>query len=195
MNRDIQKQRMKRLFIDEAKKILIREGVQKVSTRKVGELTGYSYATIYNYFKNLDHLLWCLGIDFVQDIVNIYEKDFIKDHYTPEDIKQLFARYIDYYFLNPNVFKFFFFYQLEEPLDEMKGEFVRPSLEKVLINILENLAEQKIIKKEKVPLISSLIMNSVHGMLLMYFSKKRKVTEQEIHRKSNEMIEFLLGGQ
>lgn len=192
MNKDIQKYRMKRYFIDAAKKILINEGALNVSARKVGEATGYSYATIYNYFRNLDHLLWCIGIDFIQDIAKIYENDFKKNYYTSNDIKQLFKRYIDYYFINPNVFKFFFFYQVEEPPEEVKGEFVRPSLEKILISILENLAQQKIIEQEKVIIISGLIMNSIHGMLLMYFSKKRKVTEQEIHSKSEEMIQFLL---
>lgn len=193
MNKEIQKSRVKRYFIDAAKEILINEGVSNVSVRKIGDATGYSYATVYNYFKNLDHLLWCIGIEFVQEIVKIYDDDFIKDTYTSDDIKQLINQYLNYYFENPNVFKFFFFYQVEELPEDLKGELIRPSLEKILISILENLAQQKIIKHEKVIVISGLIMNSVHGMLLMYFSKKRKVTKQEIHRQSAEMIQFLLG--
>ncbi|MDP4092633.1 MAG: TetR/AcrR family transcriptional regulator, partial [Bacillota bacterium] len=62
MNKELQKSRMKKYFIDAAKEILVNEGVSNVSVRKVGEVTGYSYATIYNYFKNLDHLLWCTGL-------------------------------------------------------------------------------------------------------------------------------------
>lgn len=193
LNKEIQKSRVKRYFIDAAKEILLNEGALNVSVRKVGDATGYSYATIYNYFKNLDHLLWCIGIEFVKDIVKIYDNDFVKDSYTPEDIKHLLNRYIDYYFENPNVFNFFFFYQVEEPPEDLKEELVRPSLEKILVSILENLAQQKIVEYEKVLVISGLIMNSVHGMLLMYFSKKRKVTKHEIHRKSEEMIQFLLG--
>ncbi|MCX8131525.1 MAG: TetR/AcrR family transcriptional regulator [Clostridia bacterium] len=192
MKKDVKKNRIKKYFIDAAKEILINEGVTNISVRKVGEATGYSYATIYNYFESLDHLLWYAGVDFIQDIIKIYESDFIKEKYTPEDIKQLLRKYIAYYFQNPNVFKFFFFYQTEEPPEVVKQEFVRPSLERIQIGILKNLAQQGIIEHEKVHIISSLIMNSVHGMLLMYFSGKRKITEQEIYSNAEEVVRFLL---
>lgn len=192
MNKDVQKERMKKYFIDSAKELLINEGVPNVSVRKVGEAAGYSYATIYNYFNNLDHLLWHVGMDFIQDIIKIYEDCATKEQYTLEDVNLFLRKYIDYYLSKPNVFKFFFFYQTKASYNTLNEEITRPSLEKIQISILENLAEQNIIKHEKVEIISSLIMNAVHGILLMYFSKKRKITEHEIHNKTEEMIQFLL---
>ncbi|MDP4095019.1 MAG: TetR/AcrR family transcriptional regulator, partial [Bacillota bacterium] len=180
---------------DAAKEILVNEGVSNVSVRKVGEVTGYSYATIYNYFKNLDHLLWCTGLEFIQDIIGIYDNGFAKARYSVEDLKELFIYYMDYYFSKPNVFRFFFFYQIINPADEIGQEFKRPSLEKYIINILEDLAGQNIIKKEEVKIISSLITNAVHGLLLMYFSNKRTVSKDEIKENAVNMIEFLLKGE
>jgi AcrR family transcriptional regulator len=195
LDKNIQKDRMKKYFIDAAKKILLNEGGANVSVRKVGKATGYSYATIYNYFKNLDHLLWCIGIDFKQDIIKIFESDLSKEQYSTEDFKNHLIKYVDYYFANPNVFKFFFFYEIEEPLEVIEVENTNPSIEIIQIKMLKYLAEKNVIEHEKVTIISSLIMNSVHGMLLMYFSKKRKITEQEIYNKIEEMVQFLLGEQ
>ncbi len=192
MDREIQNNRMKKCFTDAAKEILINEGVVNVSVRKVGEVTGYSYATIYNYFKNLEHLLWSVGLDFIQDIITIYENDFIKEVYTIEDLNELFIRYIDYYFTKPNVFKFFFFYQVGDPPEELKIELKRPSLEKYTINILQNLVHQNVIEQKEVKIISGLITNSVHGLLLMYFSNKRIITKEEIVINVRNIIRYLL---
>ncbi|MEW6566396.1 MAG: TetR/AcrR family transcriptional regulator [Spirochaetota bacterium] len=56
-NRDIQRERVRRYFLDAAKDIIINEGVSAVTAKKVGERAAYSYASIYNYFENQNALI------------------------------------------------------------------------------------------------------------------------------------------
>ncbi len=47
-------------FIDATNEIIENEGIESVTIRKVANLAGYNSATIYNYFENLDHLIFLL---------------------------------------------------------------------------------------------------------------------------------------
>jgi len=55
--KDIQKERVRRYFLDAAKDIIVTEGVSAVTSKKVGERAAYSYASIYNYFENQNALI------------------------------------------------------------------------------------------------------------------------------------------
>ena len=56
--KEIQEQRMRQYFIDAAKEIIKGEGLKCISTRNVSDRAGYSYATMYNYFKNINDLIY-----------------------------------------------------------------------------------------------------------------------------------------
>ena len=51
------KERTKRYFMDAAKDIIRAEGVDSLTTKKIGEKAAYSYASIYNYFENFNGLV------------------------------------------------------------------------------------------------------------------------------------------
>ena len=53
-NRQIQEERIKTYFLDSAKNLLRAEGLKGVSVRNVAYRAGYSYATLYNYFKDIN---------------------------------------------------------------------------------------------------------------------------------------------
>ena len=49
-NKTIRKKRMRRYFVEAAKKIIQEEGIDGVTLRKVAKGAGYNGATLYNYF-------------------------------------------------------------------------------------------------------------------------------------------------
>ena len=49
----IQEERIRKYFIDAAKELIRGEGLSVVTARNVAERAGYSYATLYNYFKDI----------------------------------------------------------------------------------------------------------------------------------------------
>jgi AcrR family transcriptional regulator len=67
--KEIQKRRMMSYFIEAAANIIEEEGIQGITTRKVADLAGYNVATVYNYFKNLDHLIFFASLKFIKDYV------------------------------------------------------------------------------------------------------------------------------
>lgn len=67
-NRQIQEERIKTYFLDAAKNLLRAEGLKGVSVRNVAYRAGYSYATLYNYFKDINDLLFRCVEDFCQEV-------------------------------------------------------------------------------------------------------------------------------
>ncbi|MDR1061462.1 MAG: TetR/AcrR family transcriptional regulator, partial [Clostridiales bacterium] len=44
-------------FIDAARDIIKKEGTKAATIRSVADLAGYTSATLYNYFDNLNHII------------------------------------------------------------------------------------------------------------------------------------------
>ncbi len=68
--KEIRKNKRKAYFVSAAIKVLEREGLDGFSARKVADETGYNVASIYTYFKNLDHLENLASIKFTNNYVN-----------------------------------------------------------------------------------------------------------------------------
>ncbi len=56
-NKELRIKRIRGYFIEAAQEIIDKEGIHAVTIRKVAQRAGYNSATLYNYFRNLDHLL------------------------------------------------------------------------------------------------------------------------------------------
>ncbi|GAA0739889.1 TetR/AcrR family transcriptional regulator [Clostridium oceanicum] len=74
----IQKKRMMKYFISATQKIIEKESFDLVTIRKVSDLAGFNSATLYNYFKNLDELVYFSSIKYLEDYVHELPS-FIKD--------------------------------------------------------------------------------------------------------------------
>ena len=74
----IQKVRMVKYFVDATIEIIEKEGYEAVTIRKVADIAGYNSATLYNYFDNLEHLLffciYALSSRLYRSITNLYKK-------------------------------------------------------------------------------------------------------------------------
>lgn len=79
--------RTKKSFITATHAIIEQEGFEKVTIRKVAELAGYKSSSLYNYFDNLDELLYMSSIKYTKGYL-----DRLIDRETPEDVVE---QYID----------------------------------------------------------------------------------------------------
>lgn len=109
----IKRQRMSKYFINSAYDIIQREGVNSVTIRKVAKETGYNSATIYNYFENLDHLVFMASMKFIKqyttDLLNSLEK--VTD--PLERIYVIWDTFCNYSFDRPIVYRSIFFPEFE----------------------------------------------------------------------------------
>ena len=63
-----------RLFNEANKETLKGEGLKAVSVRTVSEQAGYSFATLYNYFKDLNELIFICVKDFMMECETLIDE-------------------------------------------------------------------------------------------------------------------------
>lgn len=108
MNKQVQTERIKGYFIRSACEILRSEGLKSISARAVAERAAYSYATLYNYFSDINDLVFeCVTVfaseckDFVTSKTNEHPDGIIR-------LKNVINAYIDYFLEYPGIFELFF---------------------------------------------------------------------------------------
>lgn len=184
---DLKAQRVKGYFLEAAKRIILSEGVENISARKVADIAGYSYATIYNYFKDIDELLRETKSSMVMDVVN-HMRDTID--FSPgsiEDITRLFSSYVRYYLDHPYIFRFFYFYRLS---DSEAGK-ERYDFSTLWASSFRFLVEAGSIKADEVENCAKTLIYALHGLLALFFSGNG-LTEGLLFTDAGKIIDFVL---
>lgn len=191
--KDFKKQRTKSYFLNATKEIIIYEGVENVTVRKVADMTGYSYATLYNYFADLNELLWDVKHHMIKhDLVESISRKLPKKLLDLKGIKKLFKVYVEYYLENPNVFKFFYFYQLNKPDNKNKDIESEPDFNAMQKQTFQSFVLDGTLHEKDVDVVGKIFIYAMHGMLMLYFSNQDNLTEHDIYKDLDKMVDYLL---
>jgi AcrR family transcriptional regulator len=110
-------------FINAANKIIDEEGIQAVTIRSVSDLAGYTSATLYNYFDNLDHVIILATMNYLEP----YSKEIlrkIKGLTDPIEIYQTaYDTFVKHTFKHPDIFALLFFANPDEKLEEYAAQY------------------------------------------------------------------------
>ena len=103
------RKRMMAKFIISADEIMQKEGFDKITIRNVAQLAGYNSATLYNYFDDLDHLLFYMSMRYLAEYSLKIER--VAEHYKDplERYLGIWSFFIDQSFEKPKMFYEIFF--------------------------------------------------------------------------------------
>lgn len=188
----IQKNRMMSYFIEAAKEIIKEDGIQSLSVRKVGDRAGYSYATIYNYFKDLNTLLYYCLLDYMDECYE-YLKEKLKDTMEfRERIVMLSTSYVEYFAKNHHQFQLIFLENLGEPPMELLERLYRPYVAVLVYEEITEYAKRANIKPDDAEILNNLISSSIHGKLLMYLKGRNNSEVNVLINSIKAELEFLI---
>jgi len=189
MPSELQKDRVRGYMIEAAKKLILADGVDAVSIRKIGGMAGFSYATMYGYFTNRNHLLWHVTMSFIDDIVRALRPLLAKERFSTTEIKQVYRAYVDYFEKNPKVFGLLFFDQIGEAPPEFSGTTAEPAL---ALHLLERRAGSGDRGLDRRTALATVLTSAIHGAILMHLSGKSGETSQELEKKVDSILDYLL---
>lgn len=184
--------RVKKYFAETTKQIILAEGVESVSVRKVASLAGYSFATIYNHFKSLDELLW-----YTRDLMILDLVAYIKEHNAEKitdsgGIKKLFRSYLDYFYKTPNIFRFFYFHHLKKEDKAKLSPGEAPQFENQYAETFEFLFNSGRYTPVEILIISKTLIYSTYGLLTLNLSDYETVRIEDVYQDLDLLIENLL---
>ncbi|MGG3449336.1 TetR/AcrR family transcriptional regulator [Domibacillus aminovorans] len=103
-NKEKQTARMMSYFINATADIIEKEGVDKVTIRKIADLAGYNSATIYNYFEDLSHLIFFASMSFVKKYTDALPKYIEKSKNPLERYFLIWECFCKYSFESPKIY-------------------------------------------------------------------------------------------
>ncbi|MEN6339628.1 MAG: TetR/AcrR family transcriptional regulator [Clostridiaceae bacterium] len=153
-------------FIQAAKNIILAEGVTAVSVRKIALETGYSYATIYHYFADLNALLVAVKENMVEDVAAHLTSANAAQFRSVADLKQINRTYAQYYLDRPHVYDFFYSYRFKT------GENTSYDLrfQQGWFAAYDAFVQNSLLRSEDVVTAAKTMIYVIQGLLALYFS-------------------------
>lgn len=192
--KEIQEQRMRGYFIDATREMLKGEGLKSVNVRAVAERAGYSYATLYNYFKDIKELIFICVKDFQEEAQAFVMEREVQTGDSRDQILAKSMAMLEYFVQYPGIFELFYLEKMnsitgKHPTAELIFDFpVQLTLEDWKIAI-----EQKYYSKEEADRKLKNLQFLLPGLLLMYLNRMHPGTYREFIGEARLQLRFLLG--
>ncbi|MBB5173734.1 TetR/AcrR family transcriptional regulator [Texcoconibacillus texcoconensis] len=197
--REIQIIRMRSYFIDATVQIIEEEGIEHVTIRRVADIAGYNSATIYNYFKEVSHLIFFAAMKYLKRYVEALPKFIEVGENAFERFLLVWECFCKYSFEEPKIYHAIFTSDLggetpkkliDEYYDtfptelvnlplELKSMFLESSLSKRGIIALEECIVSGHIKEQHAEDINEFCILIWQGMHIMMLNNRRSYTVDE----------------
>ncbi|MCB2289389.1 TetR/AcrR family transcriptional regulator [Clostridium sp. CS001] len=108
-NKEIQKRRMMGYFLTATNTIIDEEGISAVTIRKVASIAGFNIATVYNYFENLNHLIFFASLKYLKDYAEDLPKYTMNSENSLENYLNVWKCFSYHSYLRPEIYNIIFF--------------------------------------------------------------------------------------
>jgi len=191
--KEIQEQRMKGYFIQATKEMLKGEGLKSLSVRKIADRAGYSYATMYHYFKDVQELIFVCVQDFqdeCRDMVEAGTKGLLPGK---EKISAKVSLYIQFFIDYPGIFELFY---LEKMNDIERKQPVSALIYTFLTRLCqpewEYCINQGVFSRDEALARQKELNYAVTGMMLHYLNRRQPADYKDFSSISLSLVERLL---
>lgn len=187
----------KEIILNIARDIIVEEGIQNLSIRKITKKIDYSPGIIYHYFKDKNEIIEILVSEGYKKIL-ASANNFQRNEDNPEkEIKETFVNYIKSALESPDIY--FAFMLNEEPSIIKKTRLLNKGIieESQTIRILSEKIERGINKGKfkvlDVELTAQIIWTSVFGLIIKIILEK-DISEKQIEELIEHNFEILFKG-
>jgi AcrR family transcriptional regulator len=189
------KQEMRRMILDHAKMLFLKDGFENVTIRKIADSMDYSPATVYLYFKDKDEMLYALHTEGFEKFYAEQQKTLaIKDPW--ERLKSCGETYLNFALKNPEYYDLMFIMSITgRVISEKEDDWsVGKRSYDVLRNTVRDCIEAGYIPKADVEAASFALWSLVHGMSSLVIRNRSMIPKEYIEKALKGALEFALIG-
>ncbi len=163
-----EKEDMRSLILDAARKIFLEKGYYQASMRNIAEEIEYSPGTIYLYFKDKDEIFHALHEEgFRRMLEKMQPLEHVTDPF--ERLKAMGFVYLEFAKNNKDFYDLMFI--IQAPIKHEQGKEGWPmghSTLDYLKNVLKQCQEKGHFKNQDIEYLSFTIWSTMHGMCALY---------------------------
>ena len=201
--KEIQRARIWRYFLDAATEVIMEDGIDHFTIRKIADKAGYTSSTAYNYFKDLTHLKFFAAMRFTTDYINELPDYLQKGNNTIESWLYSWECFCKHSFEHPKIYSVIFMDNLgsipEELLEhyyqiykndllglpnEIKDIIMEHSFAKRSALFIQGAVDEGYIKEQDVDYIADITLLIWKGMMNTVINKRRNYTKEEAVEKT-----------
>ncbi len=192
-NKELQESRIRGYFIEATKETLKGEGLRAVNVRAVSERAGYSFATLYNYFKDLNELVFICVQDFMNECEGFTVGQSVNARPGKERLKARMKAYIGYFTQYPGIFELFYIERMNDlgarqPTARMIYEFT----DRIIHDDLTHLIDNGDMNPEQAELTGLNLKNSIAGLLLLFNNRLQPAEYLDFLAVADKQIDISL---
>ncbi|WP_157309822.1 TetR/AcrR family transcriptional regulator [Chitinophaga tropicalis] len=188
-NKEIQEQRMRGYFLDATKEMVRAEGLKSLSVRSIADKAGYSYATMYSYFKDVNDLVFLCVQDFYEECRQQVTDQTKKKERGLKRLKAMVRAYADFFVQYPGIFELFF---LERMGNFKESDVINLSLDRICEEEWNYCAAKGIIRAEEIEGMKARTRYTIFGLLLMYLNRRAPSSYTEFLHLFNAQLDTIL---
>lgn len=190
---EIQEQRVREYFINATKEMLKGEGFKSISVRTIAERAGYSFGTLYNYFKDIKDLIFICIEEFQKECIEYVEKNCKSAKPGKDRVTSVLNYYIKYFVQYPGIFELFFLENVTDISNKKHSiESICTTLDALyredwvlICNSGSISPDDAVIKKKE-------LNSMVTGLLLLYINRRYPEKYKDFANNSQELIQHIL---
>ncbi len=165
---------LRRVILDSTRHLLVRDGYQSVSMRKIARAIGYSATSIYLHFENKDALIHALieeGMDQLLEALKAVEATHPTDPIAC--LQALCRAFVDFGLENPEYYEIMFMLHPErmERYPAEKYRRARRNLDVIAATLADGVA-QGLMEVEDVRVATSTIWGALHGAVSLQLARR-----------------------
>jgi AcrR family transcriptional regulator len=173
-NKALQEQRMRSCFTEAAKEIIKGEGMSAVSARTIAERAGYSYATLYNYFKDIKDLVFVCVRDFQEECSEAVRAQIPSGVSPVGEISAVVKGYMNWFMQYQGVFELFYMERVTGPSWKPDTiDLIHGFLPRLCDRAFARCRENNLLDEMRITGLSQDLNHAVTGMLLFFLARHR----------------------
>jgi AcrR family transcriptional regulator len=182
-------QRISDKFIQVTKELILQDGYESVTVRKVAQQAEYTFPALYHYFEDFDHLLTLTKAKMIKEAVETIQSN-IENQGVESDLLQTFKTYIRYFIANPNIFRFFN-YHITSPKYQDLLMRETPDFNLLYAQSLKEYVSSGKIMPDDIEIFAKTMIYAIHGMIVLSFSNNGDLNEDSIMQQFDTLFNFI----
>lgn len=208
---NIKKRRVMMYFIEATQELILNEGIENLSIKKIADTAGYNTATIYNYFEDLEELILYSSMDYLKIYLKDLKSEINSNMKAIEMYETIYKVFVHHSFEKPEIFHTLFFgkysYKLEKIIkkyyeifpDDITGQtditksvLVEGNIHNRDLPVIKQMIKEGSILEEEAPYIMEAIVRIHQSYLENILQQREKISLEEHEIKFFKIFNFLL---
>ena len=208
---NIKKRRVMMYFIEATQELILNEGIENLSIKKIADTAGYNTATIYNYFEDLEELILYSSIDYLKIYLKDLKSEINSNMKAIEMYETIYKVFVHHSFEKPEIFHTLFFgkysYKLEKIIkkyyeifpDDITGQtditksvLVEGNIHNRDLPVIKQMIKEGSILEEEAPYIMEAIVRIHQSYLENILQQREQISLEEHKIKFFKSFDFLL---